>query len=119
MDSVFAAMTKEQREDHMYNNYYPSTMPTSIDTIKAEFATFHDENSNNVADVKSMAINVINSTIDATTYPTWTEMGTWDGVSLIASDPTLLSSETYDKILDEVVEMVTSQVVASETVITH
>ena len=120
VEAAKKAMSPEQREEYNYTNFYPSDMPTSIDTIKSTFTDFHDENSNNVDGVTSMAINVIRSTtVDPVTYPIWTDMATWDGVEVTGSDPSLLSSETYDKIVDQVVEMVTSQVVASELVITH
>ena len=119
MGNEFADMTKEEREAYMYNTYYPKDMPNTLAGIKSKFDTFHQENSAGIADVKTMAINVVSNCWDEAICSDWPELATWDGIDLTIDPVGVTSTETYDRIVKQVAATVISQVTAKEIVITN
>lgn len=103
-----------------YDDYYPKDVPANLDGVHTEFAKFHKKNSNNIANVTTMSVNIITSINlnQGATYPQWVEIGMWDGVDVNYDIPAS-SAAAYQKILDQVTETVLSQVEAKDLAITH
>ena len=119
MGDAFVALSKQQREAFVYNAFYPADMPNTLGGIERKFANFHEQNSNSIPDVKTMAVNVVSNCWDSAACTDWPEIGTWDGVDLTISPVGVSSTETYDLIVEQVAETVISQVTAKDSIITH
>ena len=119
MGDAFVALTKEQRQDYIFDNFYPTDIPNTLSRFESKFASFHQENSNGVSGVKTMAINVVSNCWDASPCTDWPELATWDGVDLTIDPVGVSSTDTYDRIVKQVAETVISQVTAKGAIITH
>ena len=118
MGAAFTALTYEQRQSYMIDNYYPAGMPSSRSELKTQFETFHAENANGKDGVKTMAINLISNCQGMSPCGEWENVKSWDGVEVF-EEATVSSTETYEKIIARVAETVVSQVSARDLALTH
>ncbi len=118
MGSTFAAMTYEQRQTYMIDNYYPEKMPKTRSALQSKFEEFHAENANGKPDVKTMTINIVSDCWGTTPCGEWEDVKAWEGVDVF-EESTVSSTETYDMIVKQVADTVLSQLSARDLALTH
>ena len=109
MGTFFADMSQEQRQDYFYDNIYPKSVPKTLASLNAKFQNFHRENANGFPDVKTMTVNIVSDCWGHNPCGDWPTLDTWEGVQVIQENNTLESKATYDKIVEQVTEMVINQ----------
>lgn len=121
MGADFALKDYDGKRQQLYDDYYPSSMPSSLSAFKAQYDQFHQENSNGLANIPTMAINIIPNYGSGAPCPNpcgdWDAMDSWDGVTVWRSPDVVTAQETYETIVSQVADTVERQLVAKEVAI--
>lgn len=112
-------MTRTQREQFMFDAYYPKDAPSSLGELKTLYENFHNENANGFEGVKTMTVNILNNCLNLSPCGDWPNIATWEGVDYRFHTDANTISETYDKIVLQVADMVQKQLIAKDLVIQY
>ncbi len=118
MGPTFTALTYEQRQQYMIDNYYPDKAPKSLGSLKGQFEEFHAENANGKPDVNTMAVNIVSDCWGVDPCGEWENVKAWEGVDFF-EEATVTSDETYDAIIKQVANTVLTQLAARDLALTH
>ena len=115
--SHFPPLTKEAREDYMFDEFAEDYSVASLEALKAQYVSFHEENSRSLEGIKTMSVNVMSNCYDIDPCGDWGEIATWPGVNYFLEDYFLSSSETYMQIVHQVADTVQNQLTAKDIAI--